>query len=71
MMLSDHFQDALSFVIGLHKGQLRKGSQTPYVAHLLAVAAIVLENGGDVENGLHVFKFICNHYAWTVIGIHK
>ena len=31
----------------LHAGQLRKGTEIPYLAHLLAVAAIVLEAGGD------------------------
>jgi hypothetical protein len=31
----------------VHGGQIRKGTSTPYVAHLLAVAATVLEYGGD------------------------
>src|SRR5262249_14285809 len=33
----------------VHGGQVRKGTSTPYVAHLLAVAATVLEYGGDEE----------------------
>jgi (p)ppGpp synthase/HD superfamily hydrolase len=31
---------------------LRKGTQIPYVAHLLAVAALVLEHGGDEDQAI-------------------
>jgi (p)ppGpp synthase/HD superfamily hydrolase len=31
---------------------LRKGTQTPYIAHLLAVAALVLEDGGDEDQAI-------------------
>ena len=33
----------------LHAGQVRKGSGTPYIAHLLAVTSLVLEHGGDED----------------------
>jgi (p)ppGpp synthase/HD superfamily hydrolase len=33
----------------VHGGQLRKRTNTPYVAHLPAVAATVLEYGGDED----------------------
>lgn len=33
----------------LHVGQIRKGSKVPYVSHLLGVAALVLEDGGDED----------------------
>ena len=33
----------------LHAGQVRKGSGTPYIAHLLAVTSLVLERGGDED----------------------
>ncbi len=46
MTLSIHFQEALIFATRLHAGQLRKGTSIPYVAHLLAVAGIVLDYGG-------------------------
>lgn len=39
--------DAVGLAAGLHAGQRRKGSDTPYLAHLLAVCALVLEHGGD------------------------
>src|SRR5690242_177292 len=38
---------ALAFQI--HATQIRKGTTTPYVSHLLAVAAIVLEHGGEED----------------------
>ena len=46
-MLTDRFALALSMAEQLHRGQTRKGNEVPYVAHLLAVAASVLEWGGD------------------------
>jgi len=33
----------------LHAGQVRKGSGTPYIAHLLAVTRLVLEHDGDED----------------------
>lgn len=44
--LTARFRDALGFAAVLHADQVRKGSGIPYVAHLLAVAAIVIEEGG-------------------------
>ncbi len=41
--------DAAALAFRIHAGQLRKGTTTPYVSHLLAVAAIVLEHGGDED----------------------
>ena len=41
--------DAAALAFRIHADQLRKGTATPYVSHLLAVAAIVLQHGGDEE----------------------
>lgn len=49
MILSEQFDAALVLASDLHRHQLRKQTAIPYVAHLLAVSAIVLENGGDEE----------------------
>ena len=43
MMLTSRFSQALSFTFELHRDQFRKGNQIPYIAHLLAVAALVIE----------------------------
>jgi (p)ppGpp synthase/HD superfamily hydrolase len=48
-VLTDRFDRALLYATLVHGGQVRKGTSTPYVAHLLAVAATVLEYGGDVD----------------------
>ena len=45
-VLTDRFDRALLYATHVHGGQARKGTTTPYVAHLLAVAATVLEYGG-------------------------
>lgn len=51
-MLTDRFASALIFAEGLHRGQTRKGVETPYVAHLLAVTATVLEWGADEDTAI-------------------
>jgi (p)ppGpp synthase/HD superfamily hydrolase len=50
--LSDRFGQALLFAFQLHQRQQRKGSQTPYIAHLLGVTALVLEDGGDEDEAI-------------------
>lgn len=52
MELSEQFQQALTMAFQLHRRQLRKGKQTPYVGHLLAVAAFVLESGGSEQEAI-------------------
>ena len=48
--LTERFERALQYAARLHSGQFRKGSGVPYVSHLLAVAAIVMENDGDEDS---------------------
>jgi (p)ppGpp synthase/HD superfamily hydrolase len=43
-MLGPRFEQALAYAHVVHAAQRRKGSDTPYVAHLLAVAALVIED---------------------------
>jgi (p)ppGpp synthase/HD superfamily hydrolase len=43
------FEQALLFATRKHAGQHRKGTAVPYVAHLLGVASLVLEAGGDED----------------------
>ena len=50
--LTAAFGDALAYAFALHREQRRKGSDIPYVAHLLAVAALVLEAGGTQEEAI-------------------
>ena len=45
--LSAKFALALQFANEIHSTQVRKGQGVPYVSHLMAVSALVLEYGGD------------------------
>jgi (p)ppGpp synthase/HD superfamily hydrolase len=52
-VLTGSFQDALVYAAQVHEGHARKGgAQIPYLAHLMSVAALVLENGGDEEQAI-------------------
>ena len=48
-ILGRRFERALLFATRKHAGQIRKGTTVPYVAHLLSVAGLVLEAGGDED----------------------
>ena len=52
MQLSERFADALAYAARLHASQVRKVSNIPYIAHLLAVTAIVLEYGADEDEAI-------------------
>ncbi len=47
--LTDRFDRALLYPTHVHGGQVRKETTIPYVAHLLAVAATVLEYRGSED----------------------
>jgi (p)ppGpp synthase/HD superfamily hydrolase len=51
-VLSSRFAEALTYANHLHAGQERKASSTPYIAHLLAVTAIVLEHDGGEDEAI-------------------
>jgi (p)ppGpp synthase/HD superfamily hydrolase len=44
--LSAKFAEAVAYAVDAHGDQVRKGTEIPYAAHLLAVSALVLEAGG-------------------------
>ncbi len=44
--------DAVEYALSAHRGQLRKGTSIPYVSHLLAVCALVLEAGGGEDEAI-------------------
>jgi (p)ppGpp synthase/HD superfamily hydrolase len=46
MPLSQLYDEALVYAARRHRDQLRKGSATPYIAHLLSVSSRVLSAGG-------------------------
>ncbi|WP_409332334.1 HD domain-containing protein [Trujillonella humicola] len=50
--LSERFDDALLLAARHHREQLRKGSQVPYMSHLMSVSALVLEHGGNEDQAI-------------------
>ena len=48
-LLTPRFDAALHFAADVHRTQVRKATTIPYLAHLMSVCALVLENGGDED----------------------
>ena len=51
-LLTDRFGEALVFAERAHRSQTRKGTPIPYVSHLMAVASLVLDYGGDEDQAI-------------------
>jgi (p)ppGpp synthase/HD superfamily hydrolase len=50
--LTDRFASAVSYASAIHATQTRKGTELPYLCHLLAAAGTVLEAGGDEDQAI-------------------
>ena len=50
--ITDRFSDAVKLAVRLHRHHVRKGSDIPYISHLLRVAGLVLEFGADEETAI-------------------
>lgn len=48
-LLTSRFQDAIATASDIHATQLRKGNQHHHLAHLMSVAALVLEHDGSED----------------------
>ncbi len=78
--LSKRFEDALVYAAQLHASQTRKGTDIPYVSHLMAVSSLVIEAGGtedeaiaallhdgpEDQGGLPISKEIRNRFGESV-----
>ena len=51
-LLSERFDDALRMASRLHAAQTRKGGRIPYIAHPMAVSALVMEHGGSEDEAI-------------------
>jgi (p)ppGpp synthase/HD superfamily hydrolase len=49
---SHRLSDALSVALDAHQGQMRKGTEIPYVSHVMGVAALVFEFGGTEDQAI-------------------
>lgn len=52
MRMSDRFIEALEYATRKHASQRRKGTAIPYVAHLLGVTSIALEQGATEDEAI-------------------
>src|ERR1035437_3185969 len=52
MILSPDFVESMTQAGHLHRRQMRKGTEIPYLSHIIAVATIVLELGGTEEEAI-------------------
>ena len=52
MELTERFDAALKLASDLHREQMRKSTMIPYISHLMAVSALVLENGGTEDEAI-------------------
>jgi GTP pyrophosphokinase len=82
-LLTERFDRALHYATAHHARQLRKGTPVPYVAHVLAVASLVLEMRGDEDEaiggllhdvvedggGSEALAYIEEHFGDKVAGI--
>ncbi|GAB3346260.1 HD domain-containing protein [Marilutibacter aestuarii] len=50
--LTDRFARAVDYARVAHAAQVRKGTCVPYITHLLGVATLVIEAGGDEDQAI-------------------
>lgn len=51
-ILTHRFDKALGYASEVHRMQIRKGTDIPYLSHLMGVASLVLEYGGDEDQAI-------------------
>lgn len=49
---TERFQRALQQSLDLHRHHLRNSTTVPYFSHLMSVAALVMEDGGDEDEAI-------------------
>ena len=50
--ITPRYTSALEYAREAHATQVRKGTQVPYIAHLLGVSSLVLDYGGDEDQAI-------------------
>jgi len=50
--LTPRLSSALAYAVTVHAGQVRKGTDIPYVSHLLGVASIALDHGATEDEAV-------------------
>jgi GTP pyrophosphokinase len=52
MQMTPRFASALVYACEIHAGQLRKGTDIPYISHLLGVTSIALDHGATEDEAI-------------------
>jgi (p)ppGpp synthase/HD superfamily hydrolase len=52
MKLSNRFDNAFGYAHEIHAAQQRKGTNAPYIGHLMGVTSIVLDDGGTEDEAI-------------------
>ena len=70
-MLTSRFDEAFAYARDLHKEQWRKQTNIPYVSHLMCVAGLVLENGGNEDQAIAALLHDAaeDQGGWDTLGI--
>src|SRR5919108_6504339 len=50
--LTSRFDEAFHYAHQLHAEQVRKGTASPYISHLMGVASLVLDDGGTEDEAI-------------------
>jgi (p)ppGpp synthase/HD superfamily hydrolase len=50
--LSGRFDEAFRYAHDVHADQTRKGTQSPYISHLMGVSSIVIDDGGSEDEAI-------------------
>lgn len=51
-MLTSRFTDAFAYALAVHGKMKRKGTEIPYMAHLMGVTSLVLQYGGTEDEAI-------------------
>jgi (p)ppGpp synthase/HD superfamily hydrolase len=67
-MLTDRFDEAFHYAHRLHRSQTRKGTSIPYISHLMTVAALVVEHGGNEDQAIGAWRLRFSTSCWAGPG---
>ena len=51
-MLTSRFEEAFRYAAAVHADQVRKGTEIPYISHLMLVDGTVLDHGGNEDEAV-------------------
>jgi (p)ppGpp synthase/HD superfamily hydrolase len=72
-MLSPRYAEAVAYATDAHAGQVRKGTDIPYITHPIAVSSLVIEHGGDEDQAiaglLHDVIEDCGKTVDEIVGL--